>query len=492
MTEQGCVYLVGAGCGKADLITLRGLNRLKNCDAVIYDDLIDPLLLDIVSEHAERIYMGKRSGNYYAPQAEINAAIIAKAREGKRVVRLKGGDPFVFGRGGEEIEALQAAGIPYEEVPGISSAIAIPAAAGIPVTHRGLSRSFHVITAHTATTADGLPENIEKLATLEGTLVFLMGLSRLDKLAKRLIDGGLDASTPSAVISGGNSPNPALVRAPLARLAEESEAAGMRSPAIILVGATAALDFSPALRLPLDGVCVALTGTDAVTSKLTESLFALGADVYAAQRSAVVELGGDFDMAELSRRPGVITFTSSNGVRLFFKRLRTQGVDIRALAECRFAVIGAATGEVLAEYGINADICPEEFTSAALGETLLRKTRENDMIYLFRSALGSKPLYDKLSKCRKVKDIHVYTLQSEKSVAERAKARLERTDYICFSSSSGVKLFLSEHGRIPDEAKCVCIGDITARELAKNYDKPFIRAKEISAESIVEAILSDK
>ena len=204
----GTVYLVGAGCGPADLITVRGLRLLRNCGAVVYDDLIATELLDEVPAAAERVYMGKREGRHSASQEEICAKLVELARAGKTVVRLKGGDPFVFGRGGEEALALLAAGVPFEVAPGVTSAVAIPALAGIPVTHRGVSRSFHVVTARTADTPDGLPEYFDQLAPLPGTLVFLMGLSRLERIAQRLTDAGKPADTPAAVVSGGSSPRP--------------------------------------------------------------------------------------------------------------------------------------------------------------------------------------------------------------------------------------------------------------------------------------------
>ena len=239
--ETGRVDLVGAGCGKADLITLRGLRLLQQCQAVVYDDLIDAKLLDAVPESALRIYMGKRSGAHSASQREINEKLIELARSGLRVVRLKGGDPYLFGRGGEEMLALLDAGVPCAEVPGISSAIGIPAEAGIPVTHRGMSRGLHIVTAHTSDTPDGLPADLDVLAQLEGTLVFLMGLSQLQKIASRLIAAGKDPSTPAAVISGGNAPEPKQVRAPLSQLPQAAQEAGATAPAIILVGEVAQL-----------------------------------------------------------------------------------------------------------------------------------------------------------------------------------------------------------------------------------------------------------
>ena len=242
--KKGIVYLVGAGCGAADLMTVRGLRLIQRCDALVYDDLIDEALLEEAPAHAQRIYMGKRAGHHSAPQEVICAELVRLALEGKTVVRLKGGDPYLFGRGGEEMLALKAAGIACHEVPGIPSAIGIPAEAGIPVTHRGASRSLHIITGHTADTADGLPADLDAMAQLSGTLVFLMGLTRLEHIAKQLMAAGKAADTPAAVISGGNSKNPACVRGTLADIAEKTRKAQVKSPAIILVGQVAAMELN--------------------------------------------------------------------------------------------------------------------------------------------------------------------------------------------------------------------------------------------------------
>lgn len=238
-SEKGRVILVGAGCGSADLITLRGMQRLQHCDAVVYDDLIDEALLDFTPERCERHYVGKRSGRHSMRQEEINALLIRLAGSGKTVVRLKGGDPFVFGRGGEEILALDAAGIPCEEVPGITSAIAIAAAAGIPVTHRNMSRSLHIISGHTSTGETA--EEYRALAALEGTLVFLMGLSHVQQIADGLLSGGKAPDTPAAILSGGNSAHPCTVRTTLAALSDAAREAQVQSPAILLIGKVAAL-----------------------------------------------------------------------------------------------------------------------------------------------------------------------------------------------------------------------------------------------------------
>ena len=236
----GRVALVGAGCGRADLITVRGLRLLQQCRAVVYDNLIDTALLDTAPAGAERIYVGKRSGRHSAPQAEINAALIALAQRGGLTVRLKGGDPYVFGRGGEEALALQRAGIPFEVVPGITAAIAVPAEAGIPVTHRGVSRAVHIITAHTQ---DETPDFSGWAAlAADGTLVFLMGLQRLPQIAAGLLAGGLPPATPAAVLSGGNAPHPAAVRASLGEIAAAARAAGVEAPAVIVVGGVAGME----------------------------------------------------------------------------------------------------------------------------------------------------------------------------------------------------------------------------------------------------------
>lgn len=238
----GSVALVGAGCGKADLITLRGLRLLQQCQAVVYDDLIDPRLLDAVPESAQRIYVGKRAGAHASPQEEINQILVDLSKSGLRVVRLKGGDPYLFGRGGEEMLALKENGISCQEVPGIPSPIGIPAEAGIPVTHRGISRSLHIITAHTSDTSDGLPADFDALAQLSGTLVFLMGLQQLPRITARLLAAGKSGDTPAAVLSGGNAPHPAQVRASLATLEDAVKSAHVEAPAIIVIGDVTAMD----------------------------------------------------------------------------------------------------------------------------------------------------------------------------------------------------------------------------------------------------------
>lgn len=488
MEQTGSVSLVGAGCGAADLITLRGLTLLRECDTVVYDDLIDPALLAFAPEGAERIYMGKRSGRHSATQAEICALLIQKAQQGKRVVRLKGGDPFVFGRGGEELLALRAAGVPCEEVPGITSAIAIPAAAGVPVTHRQLSRSVHIITAHTAGTGDGLPGDLERLAGLEGTLIFLMGLNQLPKIARRLIEGGKPPGTAAAVISGGNSPHHACVRGPLDKIAFLAQRAGVEPPAVIVVGGTAALELSPTLKRPLEGVQVGLTGTAAITDKLAGLLRRQGASAFPVQTAAVEDVP-----AELSALPGEgwLVFTSANGVDAFFRALNRQRLDIRRFARCRFAVIGPATGAALARHGIRADLCPETFTSTALGDALLQTAGPEEPLVLLRSAQAGPELRKSLRQAgRQVREHPVYSVRPVSGNREGRRALLERARYLIFSSAGGVRAFLEEFGPPPERAVCAAIGPVTAAALKCALPgRPLLMAKQAEAREAVQVIL---
>lgn len=241
IVSTGMVTLVGAGCGAYDLITLRGLNAIRRAEVLVYDDLIDARLLDHASESCEKIYVGKRIGVHSREQEEINAILIEHAKKGKRVVRLKGGDPFVFGRGSEEMIALRKAKIPVTEISGTTSAIVAPAGAGIPVTHRGLARSFHVITGHTAGTEDGLPEDIENLAALHGTLVFLMGIGNLAAIADKLIAAGKSGGTPAAVVRQNTDGSTQAVRGNLHNIAKKVKEAGIETPAVIVIGETAGL-----------------------------------------------------------------------------------------------------------------------------------------------------------------------------------------------------------------------------------------------------------
>ena len=486
MTQQpGRVYLVGAGCGPAEWITLRGYRLLQTCDAVVYDDLIAPELLDTVPPQARKLYMGKRLGRHSAPQKEISQTLIALAQAGHAVVRLKGGDPFVFGRGGEEIQALQRAGIPFEVVPGISSAIAIPGQAGIPVTHRGLSRSFHVITAHTK---DGASDQLDRLAGAEGPRGTLRGLPPRPARGPGLRAAGRAPDTPAAVVSGGCAPHPAAVRAPLEQLPEAAERAGVLPPAVIVVGEPAALDLSPTLARPLEGVRVALTGTPAIQARLRRLLIDLGARPFSLMTTRVAEQETNFDWSLLAQGPNWVVLTSQNGVECFFRALDRANVDLRSLSLCRFAVIGPATGAALRRHGISADLCPEVHTTQGLADALLERVSPGEPVRLFRSQLGSRELYRRLAERFPVEDVPLYALCPDNTDPAVLQARLGEADYLLLSSASGVDFLLDTGAALPPSLTCVCIGPVTAKVLAARSTAPFLTAPNISAESVVQTL----
>lgn len=485
MEKKGFVYLVGAGCGSADLITLRGLRLLQTCDAVVYDDLIDPALLEQAAQ-AELYPAGKRCGRHSMPQPEINALLVRLGSEGKTVVRLKGGDPFVFGRGGEEVQALHQAGIPCEIVPGISSCIAVPAAAGIPVTHRGLSRSFHVITGHTAQSEDSLPESLHTLANLNGTLVFLMGLSQLERIANRLMEAGKAGSTPAAVVSGGNAPHPAVVRGTLKNIAEKVRQADVQAPAVIVVGETAAMNLYEGDTRPLAGVRVGLVGTVSFTRRLEERLLKLGARPVHMMAGRVKSLEPDEGITAFTKVSGWAVFTSQNGVEIFFERLLKSGTDVRRLAQCRFAAIGPVTAQALQKHGITADLVAHPATSQALAGALSTAAEKAEPIFLFRSANSTPELYTELAEQGfSVQECSLYRtdfvpLQSDAKV-----------DYLVFGSAEGVKAWYAACGAPEESAQCVCIGPVTAGALSACGRRCFLTAEDISADGVVACILKD-
>lgn len=483
----GSVALVGAGCGKADLITVKGLRLLQQCDAVVYDDLIDLALLDSVPETADRIYMGKRSGHHSAPQEEINQTLVALAKQGKKVVRLKGGDPYLFGRGGEEMLALLKEGIPCQEVPGIPSAIGIAAEAGIPVTHRGASRGLHIVTAHTTDTEDGLPEDFDTLAQLSGTLVFLMGLRQLPKIVKRLLAAGKSGDTPAAVLSGGNSKNPARVRAKLSEIEVAAEKARVSSPAIIVIGEVAALDFHEKDQLEKP-VKIGITGTEEIARKQQKLFEEQGAETVWLCRSCIKEREVSFESCFDLESPKWIVFTSANGVKTFFHQAEKQQIDFLKMKHLKYAVIGSATGKALEQYGVHADLCPEIFTSEGLAKALVSVVKAEEEILLFRSSIGSPVLTELPMKAGlQVQDIPIYDLQA----VYTEKVVLEDLDYLTFSSASGVRLFFEQYPSITEKVQCVCIGEVTAKEFQKYSEKPVLLAEEISVEGIWKTIEED-
>lgn len=494
MRETGTVYLVGAGCGKADLITVRGLRLLRSCDVVVYDDLIDKALLQEAPDQAQIICMGKRLGRHSATQEEICDELIRQAREGKTVVRLKGGDPYVFGRGGEEMLALRDAKIPCEVVPGISSAIAIPAMAGIPVTFRNMSRSLHILTAHTAATSDSFPENLRNLAAVEGTLVFLMGLSHLEKIADRLTDAGMPAETPAAVLSGGNAPHPATVRGTLGNIAQQTREARVEAPAVVVVGEVAAFDLCSKTKGPLEGASIGLSGSAGMTRRLRDALEAKGASTFVAQQSELcpLEVSPPLDTILRGRSSCWLVFTSANGVREFFRRLDSARIDRSDLAHCHFAVIGPATGRALFEAGFFANLCPVVHTTQALAADLLKNVSQDEQILLLRSAQGSAQLLQTLQEAgRAVRDVHLYEAKDDLMVAQRAPEKMTSADYLVFTSAGGLQMYLDRHGAVRANVQCVSIGKVTGDALKSRCGRACLMANDASVEEIVKTIQSD-
>ncbi|MDO4531315.1 MAG: uroporphyrinogen-III C-methyltransferase [Bacillota bacterium] len=490
---DGRVYLVGAGCGDPELITEKGQKLLQKCEAVLYDDLAAERLLEKTGQDCEKIFVGKRYGKHSMPQQEINALLVKKAQEGKLVVRLKGGDPFVFGRGGEEILTLQAEGIPYEIVSGVTSAIAVPAAAGIPVTHRKTARSFHVITGHTA--ADGettLTENLEVLAKLEGTLVFLMGLHHLEEICQGLLDGGKNGKTPAAVISRGTTPLQKTVRGSLQDICEKVRAAELEAPAVIVIGETAAFDFTGTIPRPLYGVQIGVTGTKNITAKLRNRLEELGAAVTEMDYSTIVPYRENAvlekELEQISEYPWAV-FTSPNGVAVFFDYLKKLKFDIRKLAGIRFAVIGTGTAAALEKRGVYASLLPEKFDVESLAKTLCEAVKKEEKILILRAEQGSEILTEVLDDAGMTyTDVKIYDIHVDEEKRRFANEKAKEMDFITFASGSGVRGFLENGGSIPAGTKAVCIGTSTERMLKKYGDYAHLVAETFHVDGIVEAI----
>lgn len=488
--KAGKVWLVGAGCGGPELITVKGLSLVESCDVLLYDSLSARELLERARPDCERIDVGKRYGGRAASQEEINGLLIRKAREGKKVVRLKGGDPYVFGRGGEEMLALREAGIACEEVPGISSAIAAPAAAGIPVTHRGLSRSVTVLTASSLTEGEERLTEADygALARLSGTLVILMGMHHLKELTDRLIGAGMPPSRPAAVVMEGATDRQKWVRAPLERLAEEAERAGLKAPAVIVIGETAALHLAPMdfsesndwplgpspqgivphgispQRIstqrtfpqgnwprgaaeqqvfgPLSGVRVGVTGTEGFAARLAAALGKQGAETV--KLSFLETVPTERPLPELSGFSWLV-FTSPNGVRIFLEKMKQERRDLRTLAGKRIAVIGPGTGETLVESGLIFDLMPEIHDASHLGAALAERMGPGERALLLRSELGSPALTQKLSGAgREYEDFALYELREKPGQREKVFRRLRENppDYLLFGSASGVRSFV--------------------------------------------------
>ncbi len=484
----GSVVLVGAGCGRG-LLTLNGAQALANAEAVVYDDLIDEELLSLVPENAERVYVGKRSGAHSKKQPEINQILIDLASAGKRVVRLKGGDSFVFGRGGEEYLALSGAGIPCRLIPGVTSSVAVPENAGIPVTHRGIARSFTVITGHTATDTG---ENYEALAKLDGTLVFLMGLHDYPQITRKLIDCGKSADTPASVLSRGFSPQQKRIDGTLGTIADLSKDAA--TPAILVIGKVADFHMEDTIKTPLKNVRITVTGSESFTRKLQHMLREMGA-----YTDRLVTLRIEPKTQEIPERFDSydwIVFTSSNGVEVFFDTIRDRDLDLRALSALKFACIGKGTADKLREHGFHADFIPERFTAKDLGAALAAAVSKDDRILILRATNGSPELSEELTAAgmtfedRKVYDTENAVFEYGETTSD-VTLKLSESDYLVFASAGGVKAFFASSD-IPEGCTPVCIGKLTADELKKHTNCSYLTADTFTAEGICSAILRDR
>ncbi|MCR5135184.1 MAG: uroporphyrinogen-III C-methyltransferase [Clostridiales bacterium] len=484
---KGQVVLVGAGCGSG-LITLRGLAEIRRAEVLVYDDLLDDALVAEVPADCRCIYVGKRSGRHSMKQDEINALLIKEAEEGNYVVRLKGGDSFVFGRGGEEYLALEERGIACRMVPGVTSSVAVPESLGIPVTHRGVAQSFTVITGHTAAETE---EDYNALAQLKGTLVFLMGLSAVGEISEKLIAGGKDPATPAAILSRGFRKDALRIDGTLADIASKKDRA--KTPAIFVVGPTAGYHMVGRDERPLAGISVAATGTPAFVEKTGAALAEAGADAVLCPTLELTPIEGSIP-ADLSAWDWVC-FTSANGIELFFDHLKEQHIDLRTLAGIKFACIGRGTEEKLAAHGIHADLVPEKYTAGDLGKALATAAKPEEKILILRAEKGSPLLTEALDEAGLTyEDCKIYrTLTKEADVPE--------ADYLVFGSASGVRAFCEGPARadgeqaaraIPEGMTAVCIGDYTANELKKYPACRMITAKTFTADGIIAAIEEDR
>lgn len=489
MKRKGKAYLIGAGCANYDLITLRAAAVLKESTAVIYDNLIDKRLLSLCKKDALKIYAGKRSGAHSHTQSEINELLTGLALDGHIVARLKGGDPFVFGRGGEEAKALRAHDIEYAVIPGVTSAVAVPEFSGIPVTHRGLSRSFHVISGNTMD--DLPPEKLSLYAKLDGTLVFLMGLSNLGTIAEKLIKSGAAPSTPSAVISGGGTSRQKTVKSTLGKIARDVKKENLSTPAVIVIGETAGLELYPSDLFPLAGKTVAVSGTDGFCRNVRSKAEVLGAFTVKAAGLKPVYLYENAlfsdALSDLTKYSAAV-FTSANGAEAFFSMLKKSRTDLRTLFQLRFAAIGEKTAKAVERHGIYPELVCASAASEELGRLLCRSFSPDDKLLLLRARCASDELTKILDKSdMNYTDIALYDVKDCAGDSENAVS----ADYYAFGSGSSVRSFLEGGNAIAKGAKCVCMGKSAQKALEDCGISEILVSETPCADGIIKTILED-
>jgi len=495
----GKVHLVGAGPGDPGLLTLRGQRALASADVVVYDALAHPSLVDLAPPGAKRIYVGKRASLHAKPQEEINRILVREAKRGKVVVRLKGGDPYTFGRGGEEAEELVAAGVPFEVVPGVTAACGVAAYAGIPLTHRDHASMVTFITGHAAEGKEGAPFDWEALVRTKGTLAFYMGVTSLEGIARSLVGAGMPAKTPVAVVQWGTLPRQRTVTGTLATIARLVEAAGLAAPAIILVGGVVGLRKSLRWfdRRPLFGRRVLVTRSRAQASRLSELLALEGAEAVEVPSIAiapprswapldrVVKRLGDFD--------GVV-FTSANGVSTFLARLAACGKDARALAGLTIVAIGPGTAAALLEGRLRADLVPREHTTEGLLKAM-RNVRGGDWL-LPRADLANPELAAGLRAAgAKVTEVTAYRILPAR-ITEDEIVALEGSppDVATFASSQTARNLVERLGRsrarrLLARAQIASIGPVTSQTLRELGFRVHVEAREATIPSLVSSIV---
>jgi uroporphyrinogen III methyltransferase / synthase len=486
----GIVYLVGAGPGDPALLTRRALELIAAADAIVYDRLIPAGALDGAPPGCELLYAGKRPGEASMTQEEINSLLVELAGQGKTVVRLKGGDPFVFGRGGEEARALAGAGVPFEVVPGVTAGVAAPAYAGIPVTDRDSASAVAFVTGHEDPDKPGSALDWDALARFPGTLVLYMGVSKLPSIVERLTAAGRDPDEPAAVVASGTLPGQRTVGGRLADIAERAREADLAAPAVAVIGPTAGLRETLAWmeRRPLHGQVVAVTRARAQASRLAARLRELGAQVVEAPAIRIEPRS-----VELPALDGynLLCLTSPNGVRLLFDALAASGLDARALAGITVAAIGSVTAAELRRHGVRADVVPRESLAEALVKELESVPVAGSRVLVARAAEARDVLVDALrERGAEVDVLALYDTVAE-SLSPEAIEELGRATYVTFTSSSTVRFFLEAGGAVPEAARVVSIGPVTSAAAREQGLEVHAEARQHDVEGLVDALLED-
>jgi uroporphyrinogen III methyltransferase/synthase len=502
MKSKGIVYLVGAGPGDAGLLTVRGAELLARAGVVVYDALVNQELLRLAPQEAELIYAGKRSSDHAIPQAQLNQLLVDKARAGQCVVRLKGGDPYVFGRGGEEAEQLAAAGVAFEVVPGVTSSIAGPNYAGIPLTHRDFCSSFTVVTGHEDPDKEGPEVDWAAVAKAPGTKVVLMGVTRVKSISQALVENGMPASTPVAMIRWATTGRQQTIAGTLGTMAEVAEKAGFKPPGLMVIGEVVRLRdrLNWFEKRPLFGRRIVVTRTRAQAGQLTRLLLERGADVLEIPTIRILPPTGKHEIAEALLELNSydwLVFTSPNGVTAFFELFFKVFEDLRDIGGVRIAAVGPATAAKLRELHLKVDAIPKEFVASKVAAAMAEQgSLENLKILLLRAeaANGDLPKHlDELGAI--VDDIACYKTVPETEDRNGAVARLLETgaDWITFTSSSTVENFnarmdLKQLRASFPGIKLASIGPETSKAIIALGFKPDIEAKEHTTEGLVKAI----